>query len=287
MTRAWNPDEPTKRAAIVAVLDQTGLAGAELLEATPIGIRQVDNATSNDGRRPDRGMGNGYYYIIVDASDASDAIDTLDRIRPIAANHNLYPIITAERDGIWLPHFADDPAANLDASESMKALDDAAAHCDPRWRLDEKETSGPLIERDWPNQIPYSRESYEIRDARLTSDPPRVALRFLPGRDAISAVSHIDYRGDSPPTPRILANLRRWNERYGLDLISASNCSIEIRVGRFPADRTEALKTARECYLLCPSIGGEYDDILGFECDDIHKLAAHLMGSAYWLFWWS
>ncbi|MCB9855088.1 MAG: DUF4253 domain-containing protein [Phycisphaerales bacterium] len=267
MARKWNPEIPTNREDVFAVLDEAGLGSFELFE--------VIRLTGKDS----------YLYFI--NIDAESSLELKDRVKPVAAKRRLYPIITADIKGIWTPTMHSNPNVVMRLSQAIEATDHVAS-CDTWYRSMEDESFvGDALDGEWPDNIPVCTESYEIREAGLTSDNPRVALSFYPGTDAISMLSHIAYTGDTPQTELIIAYLRQWDARYGIDLISASSCSIELRVDRSPADRNDALKLARECMLLCPCLIGERDEILGFRCDNIHKLAAHLMGSTYWQFWWS
>lgn len=266
MTRNWNADIPTDPDDVFAVLDDAGLGSFELFEV----IRLTGNRSH-------------LYFINI---DAESSLELRDRVKPIAAKRRLYPIITADMKGIWTPTMHSNPNVVMRPSQAIEATDRGAAWDTWYRSMDDEDFVGNALDGEWPDNIPVCTESYEIREAGLTSDNPRVALSFYPGTDPISMLSHIVSMGDAPQTELIVAYLRQWDARYGIDPISVSSCSIELRVDRSPANRDDAPKLARECMLLCPCLIGERDDMLGFECDSIPALAAHLMGSTYWIFWW-
>jgi hypothetical protein len=55
--------------------------------------------------------------------------------------------------------------------------------------------------------------------------------------------------------------------------------TVELRVRRRPGSRDEALALAREHYAYC-------NDTVDQGTKDMATLAANLMGSDWWFFWW-
>ena len=83
----------------------------------------------------------------------------------------------------------------------------------------------------------------------------------------------------NPPPEYHVAALRSWHERYGARLISLTGDVMELRVERRPETREEALELAREQYAYC-------NDIVDQGVGDLAGLAATLMVSDVWYFWW-
>jgi hypothetical protein len=73
--------------------------------------------------------------------------------------------------------------------------------------------------------------------------------------------------------------LRSWHDRYGAELVSMGADTVELRVTRRPASRDEALALAREHYAYC-------SDTVDQGTQDLATLAAMLMASDWWFFWW-
>jgi Domain of unknown function (DUF4253) len=82
-----------------------------------------------------------------------------------------------------------------------------------------------------------------------------------------------------PPAAYHCAALRDWQARFGAELVAINHDTINIRVKRRPADRAEALALAREHYAYCP-------DTVDQGMDTIEALAALLLVSDWWFFWW-
>jgi hypothetical protein len=214
------------------------------------------------------------------------ALEVRERIKPIAAKRNLFPILTAGKHCDKTLYFAEDPEATLRASDTIEATDEAAAWHDFRRTIDDHEYWQDYLDGEWSYDIPRRIESYTIGEALNISNPPKVALRFLPGAGPIDALSHLKFGGDSPQTELIIAYLRQWDERYGIDVISARSNTLELHISRPPSEKTDALRMARECVLLCSDLLEQMDDYLGFKCNNVCKLAAHLMGTTYLCLWW-
>jgi len=70
-----------------------------------------------------------------------------------------------------------------------------------------------------------------------------------------------------------------WNLRYGSEIVCLSSEVLELQVKRRPANREAALALAKEQYLYC-------SDIVEQGTGTIQGLAAGLMVSDAWLFWW-
>ena len=72
---------------------------------------------------------------------------------------------------------------------------------------------------------------------------------------------------------------RKWREEYGAQIVGISGDTINMRVSRRPATREEALALAREQFLYC-------SDLVLQGTETLEVLAASLMESDWWYFWW-
>jgi hypothetical protein len=87
---------------------------------------------------------------------------------------------------------------------------------------------------------------------------------------------------DCPYDAEHVAVLRYWHERYGVDLFAMGGDIIECVVERPPTTREEALNLAREQLLYAPGTLGEFSG----GGSSVPELAAALLNSRHWLFWW-
>jgi len=74
---------------------------------------------------------------------------------------------------------------------------------------------------------------------------------------------------------------RHWNQQYGANLVAVGPDSLECTVDRPPTTQEEAIHLAREHLLYAPGTLGEYD--IG---QSVFDLAAALLISRHWVFWW-
>jgi hypothetical protein len=82
------------------------------------------------------------------------------------------------------------------------------------------------------------------------------------------------------PAPEFHVALhRRWQERYGAELVGMSSDVIEMRVARPPRSRDDAMALAQEQYAYC-------DDIVHQGVESLSALAATLLEGTVWFFWW-
>jgi len=82
------------------------------------------------------------------------------------------------------------------------------------------------------------------------------------------------------PGPEIhCAFHREWHEAFGAEITGMSHDVVECTVRNPPTDQKAALALAWEQYWYC-------SDIVYQGCGSVSYLAATLMNSPYWYFWW-
>jgi hypothetical protein len=75
------------------------------------------------------------------------------------------------------------------------------------------------------------------------------------------------------------ALMRYWQEKHGAEIITIAHDVIECKVKNPPATKDEAIKLAWEQFWYC-------EDIVMQGAGTISDLAAGLINSPYWYFWW-
>jgi hypothetical protein len=174
----------------------------------------------------------------------------------------------------------DDPLplmADLGADGKLRQLSPAEAR--QRMAAAEDAPREPPV-GEWPDATPAAPGLTMASD--LHGKPlDKVHILLIPTTEGAGVPAYLRWGGwNACPAPEYhVAALRSWRERYGAELVAIGGDVIELRVARRPADRAEALALAREMYL--------YDeDIVSQGTETFAVLAATLMASDWWFFWW-
>jgi hypothetical protein len=148
-------------------------------------------------------------------------------------------------------------------------------------RTEFEEDMNPEEPEIWPSEAEAAGAlvaPFEI----LSGQPRRPAyIAKVPAEDSFAAPAWLRFGGwnECPIPERHVALFRRWQQRYGAEIISVTGDIIECTVERPPADRDAALKLAWEQYTYCP-------DIVWQGVGTVTGLGATLLNNPYWYFWW-
>jgi hypothetical protein len=110
---------------------------------------------------------------------------------------------------------------------------------------------------------------------------PKVYILLMPTADDTEIPAYLQLGGwnECPTAEHHVAALRSWKSRFGATIVAANADTINMLVARRPPDREEALAVAREQFLYC-------EDIVLQGTGTLAPLAAGLMTSDWWFFWW-
>lgn len=133
---------------------------------------------------------------------------------------------------------------------------------------------------EWPDQI--DGDSFALTAAYdvISGQPwPRTHIALIPTKDWTEIPAYLRAGGWNavPDSANLVAALRSWRDRYGAELVSLTNDTMDFRVQRTPTSREEALELAREHYLFCSDSLGEMT---------LRERAALLIENDWWFFWW-
>jgi len=134
---------------------------------------------------------------------------------------------------------------------------------------------------DWPD-TPYTSAGLSVANDIRTGRPlQKVLIGLAPTDDWTTIPAILRWGGwnGCPAAEYHVAAMRSWRDRYGAELIGMSFDTIDMRVAARPKTREEALALARDQYLYCPD---NIDQGVG----TYSALAAVLMQSDWWFFWW-
>jgi hypothetical protein len=143
-----------------------------------------------------------------------------------------------------------------------------------------RDEMGGLLEEleagDWP-AVPHEFEPH------LIGQSDTAFIVKVPTPHSWEALAYIGFGGwnDCPTDEEHVAILRHWHEQYGAKLFAQGRDMIECIVDRPPATREAALALAREQLLYAPGTLSEF----GHD-QTLQNLAAALLNSRHWIFWW-
>jgi hypothetical protein len=128
----------------------------------------------------------------------------------------------------------------------------------------------PMMEFTLPRPILWPSVFHEQVDVGLVSTP---------NSWEVPAKLSIGGWNEYPGPEEHVSVLRHWNRSYGAEFVGYSGDVIELQVSKRPGSREEAMKLAHEQYCYC-------SDIVEQGVGTIENLAATLLGSEVWYFWW-
>jgi Domain of unknown function (DUF4253) len=142
------------------------------------------------------------------------------------------------------------------------------------------EDTGPEL-GEWPTESMGAPQLSVAIDMMSGLPLSKVELIVLPTEDWTAIPAYLNWgnwNGCPAPEYHVTA-LRSWRDRFGAELIGLSHDVMNIRVRRRPETREAALDLAREQYAYC-------SDIVEQGVGTLSALAAVLMESDWWYFWW-
>lgn len=212
-----------------------------------------------------------------------DAIDELNNLRDETPETGLAPILLGDEDDVAMIQEGLEDAADvqevLEESQSIDAPSWFAAAMELDAAADPDTEPADLGE--WPEET--DTEMGLITHLDLGSGAPKeeVQIALLKIQHSWEAFAHLGWGGwnECPGPAEHCAVHRYWAERYGAEVISITGDVVQCVVARPPKTRQEAIELAQEQYAYCR-------DIVEQGTETIAALAAGLLDSEYWYFWW-
>jgi len=178
------------------------------------------------------------------------------------------------------------------SAERLRHPEDLASH-----RAEDAERARQYLLQSDPNATPFEFEGAEVGewpavpsastglsvafDVLSRRPLQRVHIALIPTDDWTTIPAHFLWGGwNECPAPEYhVAALRSWRDRFDAELVGLTFDVMNVRVGRRPDSRGDALALAREQYLYC-------NDIVDQGVETLSALAAYLMADEWWYFWW-
>ncbi len=208
-----------------------------------------------------------------------DALAELDRLRGQYSSTGLYPILLGDAED------HERILEGLDKPPNVAATLEQSHRINPACWFREKSAAEPDYHQDeegeWPKFPPEELGIVTHLDV-VTQQPKNEVLIGL-WRVAASweLFAHLDWGAwNGCPAPAEQCAIHRyWGSVYGAEVVSITSAIVQCMVRRPPHDRDTSLRLAREQYVYCY-------DIVEQGVGSIAVLAAGLLGSRYWYFWW-
>jgi hypothetical protein len=131
----------------------------------------------------------------------------------------------------------------------------------------------------WPeDQGPEELCTILMQGSKRTKE---AAVVLVPAAESWHVPAYLDIGGWNacPSSEEHVAIWSYWNRRYDAEAMTVTQDVVEMRVGRPPLTRDDAIALAREHYIFC-------EDIVDQGTETIDRLAASLLDSRVWFFWW-
>jgi hypothetical protein len=240
---------------------QMAAARRKLRDALPYPVVTVPGREALATWERIRAEGKGWPVIVGDDEGLDDLCDQFSMDTP--------SVLTPGATDLAFPPIADVIAASrrIVWPGGLKAWDGHDANLQP--------ASGP-----WPTGT-IAPVGLTIASDLIGRPLPRVHIVTLPTTLSWEVPAWLRWGNWNacPPADYHCAALRDWQARFGAELVAIDRDTINIRVRRRPADRAEALALAREQFAYCP-------DTVDQGMDTVEALAALLLVSDWWYFWW-
>lgn len=206
--------------------------------------------------------------------------EALSRIGSLRHEGSVYPVLLGNTEDVEIL------LENYESqSESPDQLVSVAKQIDPQsWFSERTEADADYYEEkrgDWPEDAQPNTTILGHMDL-LTKKPHReVAIALIPTGDSWKVPCYLKFGGwnECPFPAEHAAVMRRWQAKYGAEVVTITQDTVEMRVEHPPMSRDEALALAREQFVYCA-------DIVSQGTQTIDALAASLLDAPTWFFWW-
>lgn len=212
-----------------------------------------------------------------------DAIRILDEYRSRYRTTGQYPFLIGDAEDLSRVQETADfndrkPAEIIQASFHVKPAERIAIR---RSEAEEYEFPFEEVLGAWPGEVGDKGSIGLHKDVLSKKVKPEVYFGLASIEEPWQLPAFVKYGGwnDCPAPDVHCAFFRLWQERYGAEITGMSGDVIECAVINPPTERETAIALAWEQYWYCC-------DIVDQGCGSVSMLAATLLNSRYWYFWW-
>lgn len=217
---------------------------------------------------------------------AAGAVSRWRALRAQVASTGLYPLLLGPPDDLEFIEIGESTSWTHDEvikNATQQAID---AHIAGR-KQDASELAAEGIEYpergEWPDEPGGMDDAEDLAILRDYEGDllEELLLAHVPGHTGAEAIGALGYGAwnDCPVPSAHVAYLRRWQERWGAELVVCANDTVEFFVERPPTTREAAIELAIEQFWYCA-------DIVDQGAGTIEALANTLLNAPRWFFWW-
>lgn len=148
-------------------------------------------------------------------------------------------------------------------------------------RREDDEDEAADVVGEWPDDVVPSRR-LQVPYSYSTGRPvEHLTLATLPISQGWQSAAVLGWGGwnECPMPAEHVALHRSWADRYGAEVVCMTLDIVEMHVARPPATREAAMALAHEQFAYC-------SDIVLQGTESVSALAAELLDSPFWFFWW-
>jgi hypothetical protein len=206
---------------------------------------------------------------------AKAAIETLHARRDAYRTTGEYPFLIGNAEELErIQEGVDDASQDVDEIIADSMLVDLAAwKLSRRAEMEEYEWTKDQVVGEWPGEI--------TQKGSIERPTGEVYLGLAKINEPWKLPAVLKYGGwnDCPEASVQCAFHRKWQAEFDAEIVSMSGDVVQCLVRNPPRTREAAMALAWEQYWYC-------SDIVEQGCESVSNLAATLISSDYWFFWW-
>lgn len=238
------------------------------------------------------------------SSHGSQAIQLWTRLRELVPQTEHWPVLVGEEDGLAALR---EQVQTSYFGSTKDILDRATATDGARWfeqkheelidellefggelysALAEESLGGREEFRGLPRGL-WPKESSPCPDFQIPFDVlkrtplPVVNIALVPTMTCwhVPAFLRFGAWNECPGPEEHAAVMKLWHQCQGAEVVGITRDVVEMRVGKPPSKKVDALNLAKQQYLYC-------QDIVDQGTETLESLAAGLLNGTAWYFWW-
>jgi len=235
---------------------------------------------------PNRYAPEGYRF----SCSGAEALDWWRQLRTLVEESGYWPVILGDDEeterilGV---------ADSEDGQPVQEILTEAASQSAEQWLTEREQslkedygTEGEdflkTLRGEWPEQA-NGMTQFTIPYDRLESGRPKdaVTIGLLPTTKPWEIAAILNFGGwnECPDPAAHVRMMKSWSEMYQAEAVGMNGDVVEMYAAQPPGMRDQALTLATQQFLYC-------SDIVTQGTETIDALAAGLLGSHIWYFWW-